>query len=231
RGESCSYLTRAADQIDYSPPSLRTYPPDEPYADAASVLRQLSRATYCLQYLDLTDCAEWVPALTYTFGGDAVDWTSAWQAMRTVKVAQGWMPECLRREEDHDAWRELLMYNSTDDPAKKEQAGLLRRWIFWEVEIAKVAESVRWRQNQPPPDDVEAGRRKAKRWSFAERERRGGRWSDDDDEEMMDAIDPLDETYPANKENKGGPVRVVFDRGWEGWWIKECIAWYRQMLL
>ncbi len=50
---------------------------------AAAILRRLSRATYCLKWLDLTGCCGWIWALN-----DGPDWRGAWRGVRTVKAAQ-----------------------------------------------------------------------------------------------------------------------------------------------
>lgn len=64
---------------------------DQDWSEAASILRRLSKATYCLQWLDLTGCKAWVKAL----GRPELDWVGSWGTLETVKVGQASdMPAC-----------------------------------------------------------------------------------------------------------------------------------------
>ncbi|KAI9799965.1 MAG: hypothetical protein M1825_004336 [Sarcosagium campestre] len=57
---------------------------DGAWSEAASLLRQLSRATYCLQWLDLDDCETWWDALRWEKEREGAEWTGAWRGMKTV---------------------------------------------------------------------------------------------------------------------------------------------------
>jgi hypothetical protein len=77
---------------------------DDDWAEAVLVLRRLSRALYGLQYLDLTGCGAWTPALWVSSpgagdddaggdaggGGDTVDWTGAWGKISTLVMYPGY---------------------------------------------------------------------------------------------------------------------------------------------
>ncbi|KAI5284102.1 hypothetical protein KEM54_001595, partial [Ascosphaera aggregata] len=39
------------------------------WSEAASILNRMSKATYCLKWLDLEGCMDWVDALTYGYSG------------------------------------------------------------------------------------------------------------------------------------------------------------------
>ena len=84
---------------------------DGDLSEAANVLRHLSRATYCLKWLDLTGCSDWVQALGREAGPD---WCGGWRGVETVKAGQGWIPTCLE-EKDLD-WRRVA-----EDPTKGKQ--------------------------------------------------------------------------------------------------------------
>ena len=75
---------------------------DGDLSEAANVLRRLSKATYCLQWLDLTGCSDWVQALGRMAGPD---WCGGWRGVETVKAGQGWIPTCL--EEEGSDWRRV----------------------------------------------------------------------------------------------------------------------------
>ncbi len=49
---------------------------DNDWSEAILLLRRLSKVLYRLEYLDLTGCAEWYPALYSEADGDTIDWVS-----------------------------------------------------------------------------------------------------------------------------------------------------------
>lgn len=51
--------------------------------EGPKILRRLSRATYCLQWLDLTGCCGWLWALQCT---DGPDWAGSWRQVQTVQA-------------------------------------------------------------------------------------------------------------------------------------------------
>ncbi|KAK4125951.1 hypothetical protein N657DRAFT_614192 [Parathielavia appendiculata] len=64
---------------------------DDDWAEQVLVLRRLSRCLYGLEYLDLTGCGAWFPALWASAGeGDTVDWTGAWGKISTVVMYPGY---------------------------------------------------------------------------------------------------------------------------------------------
>lgn len=72
------------------------------WAEAAGVLRKLSRVTYCLKWLDLEGCDDWIPALNWedTDGDDGVyapgstgpEWNQSWRNIEYVRLGPGWLP-------------------------------------------------------------------------------------------------------------------------------------------
>jgi hypothetical protein len=66
---------------------------DDDWAEAVLILRRLSRRLYGLEYLDLTGCGAWFPALWATAGeeGDeSVDWAGAWGKITTLVLHPGY---------------------------------------------------------------------------------------------------------------------------------------------
>lgn len=69
------------------------------WAEAAGILRQLSRYTYCLKWLDLEGCSEWIPALTWTGtdpdglacrpGTSGPEWNGSWRNVEWIGLGPG----------------------------------------------------------------------------------------------------------------------------------------------
>jgi hypothetical protein len=71
---------------------------DDDWVEAIVVLRQLSRRLYGLEYLDISGCGAWFPALcAETDNGDMVDWVDAWGKITTLVLYPGYrLPEDVR---------------------------------------------------------------------------------------------------------------------------------------
>ena len=109
-----AYRTSPAGNVDYGASNFYSES-DGDFSEAAGNLKRLSKATYCLQWLDLTGCSDWVQALGRQ---DGPDWAGAWRGVETVKVGQGWIPACLESESS-SKWREL--YETLSDPWLMDQ--------------------------------------------------------------------------------------------------------------
>ena len=96
-----AYRESPAGNIDYGASNFYSHT-DGDYNEAAGVFKRLSKATYCLQWLDLTGCSDWITVLGLPNGAD---WGGAWRGLKTVKVGQGWIPTCL--ESPSSGWRHL----------------------------------------------------------------------------------------------------------------------------
>lgn len=62
---------------------------DNDWAEAILVVRKLSKMLYGLEYLDLTGCASWFPALMQRAEHDAVDWVGDWGKVATLVLCYG----------------------------------------------------------------------------------------------------------------------------------------------
>ncbi|KAK1140599.1 hypothetical protein N8T08_010236 [Aspergillus melleus] len=72
---------------------------NDDWAEAAAILRRLARATYCLKWIDLEGCGDWLGALScecvgpngekYTSGPD---WNGSWRNVEFVRLGPGWLP-------------------------------------------------------------------------------------------------------------------------------------------
>ncbi|KAJ5467818.1 hypothetical protein N7475_005570 [Penicillium sp. IBT 31633x] len=81
---------------------------DDNWAEAASILRQVSRSTYCLKWLDLEGCGEWLPALKWVgkdpdgtpYNPDNVgpEWNGSWRDIEWLRIGPGFLD--LKESED-----------------------------------------------------------------------------------------------------------------------------------
>ena len=89
-------------------------------AHAPDVLRRLSRDTYCLRWLDLTGCSEWIADLWHPQGPD---WTGSWRGLTTVKADQGCIPDCFS-ETNQPRFRQRVTEACKRGPTDEE-------WLEW----------------------------------------------------------------------------------------------------
>jgi hypothetical protein len=79
-----------------------TYSADENnWVEAVNILRRLSRATYCLKWLDLEGCGEWFNALSWDgrilhdeqpFRTLSSSWNGSWRDIEWIGLGPGWIP-------------------------------------------------------------------------------------------------------------------------------------------
>ena len=71
------------------------------WSEATTILARLSRATYCLKWLDLEGCSEWIPALCWDgldiYGGvhsaTGPEWNGSWRGIDWLGLGPGWVPD------------------------------------------------------------------------------------------------------------------------------------------
>ncbi|MCJ1465290.1 hypothetical protein MMC07_003907 [Pseudocyphellaria aurata] len=202
--------------VSYGSASFQPVP--DSWNEARAILRQLSKKTYCLKWLDLTGCCVWIWSLQCEGG---VDWNGSWRRLETVKVGQGWMPDCLK-----DAT--IKFSKQAIDNSKKyavfgfenrNSTGALATWLRYEKQIGKLEQVVNEVKSKsarkmvdhlaevgPNVDDLVFSRDESEDW-----------W-DNPRESALWSAEPKDD---------GQYKRVIFERGWEGWWIDEAIKAYR----
>lgn len=95
------------------------------WAEAAGILRKLSHVTYCLKWLDLEGCGDWISALNwngvgpdgeeYSPGSTGPEWNRSWRDIEFVRLGPGWLP--------HIDDSEMLGFYRPGDrpPARQEQ--------------------------------------------------------------------------------------------------------------
>ena len=196
---------------------------DNDWTEAASILRRLSKSTYCLKWLDLTGCFPWVQALKY----DQIDWCGAWRALEVVKVDQGYIPACFQENAAETAWRDVFwprvsrpeqeLHYLTDSPPKKQ----LVEWVhaegatmdMEEIVNAKISVTMRGEASSSsssssgievhPPD-----RARPETGGFFEE------WAEN----------PIAVSAGGSRSQ-----RITFERGWDAWWIRDAIRQIRDM--
>lgn len=181
---------------------------DNDWTEAASILRRLSKSTYCLKWLDLTGCFPWVQAVKY----DQIDWCGAWRALETVKIGQAVLPECFEDKSAETAWRDIYggrMSPSTYPntvPTPSYQRSQLVDWVYVEGTTMGVEESVNAK--------ISESMRKASITGVHAAE--GAR----PDAEGFDGWAKA----PSVAASAGArSQRVTFERGWDSWWIRDAI--------
>ncbi|KAI0841840.1 hypothetical protein F5Y06DRAFT_159945 [Hypoxylon sp. FL0890] len=67
---------------------------DNDWSEAILILKRLSKSLYSLEYLDLTGCGDWFPALMKSSDGDFtvdfVDWLGDWGKITTLRLCSGY---------------------------------------------------------------------------------------------------------------------------------------------
>lgn len=190
---------------------------DNDWSEAASILRRLSKSTYCLKWLDLTGCFPWVQALKY----DHVDWCGAWQAIETVKVGQGYIPECFEDDAAKTTWRDVYRSRMSlhddemslfpDSYQKRQQKEKLIEWVATEGATMGVEEIVNMKIGESMRIASATGGREP------EGTRTGG--------EGFDVWAKI----PSVAVSAGSrSQRVNFERGWDSWWIRDAIRQIRE---
>lgn len=182
---------------------------------ASAILRQLSKKTYCLKWLDLTGCCSWIWALQ----SDGIDWSGAWRKLETVKVGQGWIPQCLK-DEDKERLLSFGPISCWAAPAVngreyRNESRELARWLNYERMVAKLDEIVNRSKSRvakmravklavigPSVDELIFNQGEFESW-----------WGPS----------PEAAACTVDSQDDGRGSRVTFERGWQGSWIGEVI--------
>lgn len=190
---------------------------DSNWFGASAVLRQLSKKTYCLKWLDLTGCGFWIWALQ----SEGIDWSGAWRKLETVKVGLGWIPSCLKEE---DTRRLLLAYEAIRRRAAPWKGAVLGHenepralayWLSYERKVGKLDEIVNRRKSRV--DRMRAGKLAEAGPRVDESIFNQGEF------ESWWGPSPEAASCTADSQDDGRGNRVTFERGWQGSWIEDAI--------
>ena len=173
---------------------------DNDWSEAASIIRRLGKSTYCLKWLDLTGCYPWVKAL------ERLDWSDSLQALQTVRIGQGWIPECFKDNVDERAWHAIIVRVpiSLDTLAARRRADALG-WAHIEAETlslettinARISANMEHSSSQVAPQPAREHRHGGSEWN--------------------------DTSLETSSRIKYRSTRLVFDHGWNAWWIRKAI--------
>ena len=181
---------------------------DNDWTETAGILRRLSKSTYCLKWLDLTGCYPWVQALKYNI----IDWCGTWRALETIKIGQGYIPECFQNDAEEMAWRDIYPKIASPPnydislPVDSNKKKRLAEWVFIESNTIgiedtvndKITESVKKastvRVQEPPRAEVEG-----------------------------DGFDGWANPPSVAASTGNRSQRITFERGWDAWWIRDAI--------
>lgn len=104
-----SVVTREGRVIQYGGTGPYSHSLDNDWSEAVMVVSRLSRSLYELEYLDLTGCASWSPALWVSADHNTVDWVGYWGKISTILLYPGHqLPEdaSIAETREYSQWRE-----------------------------------------------------------------------------------------------------------------------------
>lgn len=204
--------------VDYGHSSF-SFGKDNDWPGASAILRQLSKKTYCLKWLDLTGCCSWI----YALQSEGIDWSGAWRKLETVKVGQGWIPRCL--EEEYKGrllptfeatssrtalWKPVLLGHEN-----RNEFRALAYWLNYERKVGKLDEIVNRRKSRVAR--MRAGKLAETGPSVHELIFTQGEF------ESWWGPSPEAASCTADSQDDGRGNRVTFERGWQGSWIEDAI--------
>ncbi|KXG48430.1 uncharacterized protein PGRI_023000 [Penicillium griseofulvum] len=122
---------------------------DDNWAESATILRQLSRSTYCLKWLDLEGCGDWLPALKWV-GKDpdgfpqspdtvGPEWNRSWRDVEWLGIGTGFL-----YSKSHDSSESSILenhlQNARDVLKHIRQIRRGRKWL--EIELGSGLQDV-----------------------------------------------------------------------------------------
>lgn len=192
---------------------------DNDWPGASAILRQLSKKTYCLKWLDLTGCCSWIGALQ----SEGIDWSGAWRKLETVKVGQGWIPRCLKDEHkgrllptfEAMSRRTALWKPAVLGHENRNEPRALAYWLNYERKVGKLDEIVNRRKSRVAK--MRAGKLAVTGPSVDELIFNQGEF------ESWWGPSPEAASCTVDSQDDGRGNRVTFERGWQGSWIEDAI--------
>lgn len=168
-----------------------TYTADENnWVEAAGILRKLCRATYCLKWLDLEGCGEWLGALSWdgrtTDGEQAYispwpEWNGSWRDIEWIGLGPGWIPSCKDVDDEISSSKQELMHASPRyihvgpaPPLDDDMSSILTDDEFRQADRA-IARQKRVNEWKAYENELRKAR-KVEKHVHAIRRERGGKW-------------------------------------------------------
>ena len=195
---------------------------DNDWTEAASILRRLSKSTYCLKWLDLTGCFPWVQALKY----DLIDWCGTWRAVETIKIGQGYIPECFQDNAGETAWRDVywsrmpfpnLEISAVTYLSNIDQKRQLVDWVYAEMATIAVEDSVNAKITESIQKEASSS---TVMIPEPPNRPRPERLREDPDDSWTSNAPSLAFSAAGGTSRS---QRITFERGWDAWWIRDAI--------
>ena len=205
-----SYQSTPAGEVSASASTFYSRTLDGDFSEGGSILRRLSKSTYCLQSLDVRGCAEWAQA----FAQDQVDWMGTWRALEAVMISQlCLMPDCLSQGSQR-SWRDVWSNRPMSQWGDEQRQ--LWRWARREKLVMEVEKDINTKiayrgithgisEEDFPGSDL------LFRHARSVVERDGYYWQSAKTRSLS----------PGHQQVRTS--RVKFDLGWDDWAIREAV--------
>lgn len=213
-----AYRETPQGRVDYSATNYYSHSIDNDWSEAAGILKRLSKATYCLRWLDLTGCCGCISALQCE---DTPIWTGAWRGLECIKVGQGWVPEYFK--EANVCWVYDWLESNSDESERRASWLEILDWVKYEENIEALrGKMVRKRLaetrsiTQPVGENANRALEEQDRSSA---QNSAAIWWEEPSAATGAASSPS--ARPGN--DARGSRGVIFDRGWDAWWIEDAL--------
>ncbi|XXG94246.1 hypothetical protein Hte_000500 [Hypoxylon texense] len=142
-----SPLTGASIQYGGTGPYSHTL--DSDWSESIQVLNRLSKSLYSLEYLDLTGCGDWFPALMKESDGDFtidfVDWVGNWGKITTLRLRSGYaLPETHATRGQYQRIADWIEAAAAVEKHIRVQRHGRGRWITVEKDTLSEYEKAEW---------------------------------------------------------------------------------------
>lgn len=133
---------------------------DNDWREAAGILRALSRALYCLKWLDLTGCGGWFAALKWVPPDDepgsqhiGPEWNGGWRGLEYLCLGIGWipiMPEAEQADQTPEpgtTWNvehERKLYRYRKDVEEHARLRMTAREVVQHIRALRKAHGGKW---------------------------------------------------------------------------------------
>jgi hypothetical protein len=121
---------------NYSATNPYSHTLDDDWVEAVTVLKRLSKLLYSLEYLDLTGCGDWFPALRKGVEADSdegsIDWATDWGKISTLHLGSGYEADPDSSSQKNRLWEWKCEAVAVQSRIRHQRAG--GRWITVEVD-------------------------------------------------------------------------------------------------
>lgn len=123
-----SFVSAQGRSVQYGGTGPYSHSLDDDWSEAVLVLRRLSKNLYGLEWLDLTGCTAWAPALMATAEHDTIDWLANWGKVSTVLLYLGYtLGSDIERLDKAQYRRELELASRVEKHIRTRRGGVGKR--------------------------------------------------------------------------------------------------------